>query len=148
MGQEFEEQVSEAEIAQEQLSDVGLNVNIQSTEFNTLNEGNFQLTVLGWATLTDPDDLFFLQFHTGETFNQTNYSNQEVDRLLEQGRCATGSMEERAQFYDDAIDIIARGAPYTFLVYNDEIDAWREAVRNVTHVPTGIPQFATFWKQE
>ncbi|WP_170977425.1 ABC transporter substrate-binding protein [Halorussus salinisoli] len=151
VGQEFEGQVNEAEIAQAQLSEVGLNVTIQPTEFSTLinnlNEGNFQLTVLGWATLVDPDDLFFLQFHTGETFNQTNYSNEEVDRLLEQGRQATGSIEERAQFYDDAIDIIAREAPYTFLVYNDEIDAWRDSVQGVEHVPTGVPFFADVSKQ-
>lgn len=151
VGQEFGEQVSEAEIAQAQLSEVGLNVTIQPTEFgtliNNLNEGNFQLTVLGWATLVDPDDLFFLQFHTGETFNQTNYSNEEVDQLLEEGRRATGSIEERAQFYDDAIDIIAREAPYTFLVYNDEIDAWRESLSGVEHVPTGIPFFAEVSKQ-
>lgn len=151
VGQEFQGQVSEAEIAQEQLSNVGLNVRIQPTEFSTLisnlNEGNFQLTVLGWATLVDPDDLFFLQFHTGETFNQTNYSNEEVDRLLEEGRRATGSIEERAQFYDDAIDIIAREAPYTFLVYNDEIDAWRNSLSGVEHISTGIPFFETVSKQ-
>lgn len=151
VGQEFEEQVNEAEIAQAQLSEVGLNVTIQPTEFSTLisnlNEGDFQLTVLGWATLVDPDDLFYLQFHTGEVFNQTNYSNEEVDRLLEEGRAATGSVEERGQYYNDAIDIIAREAPYTFLVYNDEIDAWGTNVKNVTHISTGIPRFTEVYVQ-
>jgi peptide/nickel transport system substrate-binding protein len=151
VGQEFQGQVSEAEIAQAQLSEVGLNVTIRPTEFGTLisnlNEGNFQLTVLGWSTFVDPDDLMYLPFHSGEPFNQTNYSNEEVDRLLEQGRQATGSMEERAGFYDDAIDIIAREAPYTFLVYNDEIDAWRDSLSGVEHLSTGIPFFETFSKQ-
>lgn len=151
VGQEFEEQVSTAEIVQAQLQEAGINAALQPTEFSTLlsdlNSGEFQLTVLGWATLTDPDDLMFLQFHTGEDFNQTNYSNEEVDRLLEAGRSATGSMEERAAFYDDAIDIIAEEAPYTFLVYNDEIDAWVEAVQDANHIATGIPRFTRTWKQ-
>jgi len=152
VGQEFGAQVNSAEIVQAQLSEVGLNVRIQPTEFSTminnLNEGNFQLALLAWTTFVDPDDLMFLPFHTGELFNQTNYSNEEVDRLLEEGRRATGSIEERAEFYDDAIDIIAREAPYTFLVHVDEIDAWRESVRNVTHISTGIPFFTDVWKQQ
>jgi peptide/nickel transport system substrate-binding protein len=151
VGQEFEEQVSTAEIVQAQLQEAGIDVELQLTEFSTLlsdlNSGEFQLTVLGWATLTDPDDLMFLQFHTGEDFNQTNYSNEEVDRLLEEGRRATGSMEERAEFYDEAIDIIAEEAPYTFLVYNDEIDAWVETLQNPNHIATGVPRFTRTWFQ-
>jgi peptide/nickel transport system substrate-binding protein len=152
VGQEFQGQVDEAEIVAEQLRQAGLSVTIRPIEFSTminnLNNGNYQLAILGWVGFTDPDDLFYVEFHTGEIFNQTNYSNEEVDELLEKGRTATGSREERAQFYDDAVDIIAREAPYTFLVYNEEIAAWREVVKGFTHLPTGTPRFKTVWKDE
>jgi peptide/nickel transport system substrate-binding protein len=90
----------------------------------------------------------YLQFHSGETFNQSNYANDEVDQLLEQGRQAAGSREERAAFYDDAVDIIAEEAPYTFLEFNDELAAWRTSVRNFTHISTGTPYFTNVWLDE
>ena len=149
VGQEYQAQVNEAKIVAEQLRDVGVNVAVRPLTFSTmitnLNNGAFDLTVLGWSGLIDPDSQFYLQFHTGEKFNQTNYSNDRVDQLLERGRHAVGSREKRAQYYDQALDIIAHDAPYTFLVFNDELTAWRESVRGFTHLATGVPYFKTVW---
>jgi len=149
VGQQFPAQVNIAEIVQQQLGEVGITATVQPTDFGTmisnLNEGAYDLTIVGWSGFVDPDDMMYLQFHSGETFNQSNYSNEEVDELLEQGRQAAGDREERAAFYDDAIDIIAEEVPYTFLEFNDELAAWRNSVKNFTHISTGTPRFRDVW---
>lgn len=152
VGQQFPQQVTIAEIIQEQLSEVGITATVQPTDFGSmisnLNAGEYDLTIVGWSGFVDPDDMMYLQFHSGETFNQSNYANDEVDQLLEQGRQAAGSREERAEFYDNAIDIIAEEVPYTFLEFNDELAAWRNSVRNFTHISTGTPYFTNVWLDE
>jgi len=149
VGQQFPAQVNIAEIVQEQLGEVGITATVQPTDFGTmisnLNEGAYDLTIVGWSGFVDPDDMMYLQFHSGETFNQSSYANEEVDQLLEQGRQEAGDREARAQYYDDAVDIIAREAPYTFLEFNDELAAWGNAVRNFTHTSTGTPRFRSVW---
>jgi peptide/nickel transport system substrate-binding protein len=152
VGQQFPQQVTIAEIIQEQLGEVGITASVQPRDFGSmisdLNAGEYDLTIVGWSGFVDPDDMMYLQFHSGETFNQSNYANDEVDQLLEQGRQAAGSREERAAFYDDAVDIIAEEAPYTFLEFNDELAAWRNSVRNFTHISTGTPYFTNVWLDE
>jgi peptide/nickel transport system substrate-binding protein len=152
VGQQFPQQVTIAEIIQEQLGEVGITASVQPRDFGSmisdLNAGEYDLTIVGWSGFVDPDDMMYLQFHSGETFNQSNYANDEVDQLLEQGRQAAGSREERAAFYDDAVDIIAEEAPYTFLEFNDELAAWRTSVRNFTHISTGTPYFTNVWLDE
>lgn len=152
VGQQYPQQVTIGEIIQQQLSEVGITASVQPTDFGSmisnLNAGEYDLTIVGWSGFVDPDDMMYLQFHSGETFNQSNYSNEEVDQLLEQGRQAAGSREERAEFYDEAIDIIAEEVPYTFLEFNDELAAWRNSVQNFTHISTGTPYFTTTWLNE
>jgi peptide/nickel transport system substrate-binding protein len=152
VGQQFPQQVTIGEIIQQQLGEAGITATVQPTDFSTminnLNAGEYDLTIVGWSGFVDPDDMMYLQFHSGETFNQSNYSNEEVDQLLEQGRRAAGSREERAEYYDEAIDIIAREAPYTFLEFNEELSAWRNSVMNFTHISTGTPYFTEVWLDE
>lgn len=152
VGQQYKGQVNEAEIVQEQLTNVGINAKVAPTEWGTmvskLNSGDFQITLVGWIGFVDPDDMFYNLFHTGEKWNQTNYSNDKVDELLQKGRHATGDVESRAEYYDKADDIIAREAPYTFLHFNDEIMAWKPYVKGFTHYATGTIRFKTTWKDE
>ena len=152
VGQQYPQQVTIAEIIQEQLGEAGITATVQTTDFGSmisnLNAGEYDLTIVGWSGFVDPDDMMYLQFHSDETFNQANYSNEEVDQLLEQGRQAAGSREERAQYYDDAIDIISQEAPYTFLEFNEQLAAWRNSVMNFTHISTGTPYFTEVWLDE
>jgi len=149
VGQQYPQQVTIAEIIQEQLGEAGINATVQPTDFSSmisnLNAGEYDLTIVGWSGFVDPDDMMYLQFHSGETFNQSNYSNDEVDQLLEQGRQAAGNREERAEFYDDAVDIISQESPYTFLEFNEELTAWQNSVMNFTHISTATPYFTEVW---
>lgn len=117
----------QAAVIQQQLSEVGIALDLRSYEFATLFadviRGNVQLYTLQWVGVTDPDMLRRV-FHSSQVppagFNRGYYSNPDVDRLIE---AATASLSEteRAALYADAQALIARDAPYISLWYKTNI---------------------------
>ena len=115
-----EETRLQATVIQEQLRDVGIDLDVRSYEFATMYadvlKGNFQMFSLQWvgAAMVDPDILRRV-FHSTQTppagFNRGHYSNPEVDRLLDFAGAAT-SEGERKKYYGEAQKIIAVDAPY------------------------------------
>lgn len=77
--------------------------------------GNYDISLIGWLLLTDPDRATFLQFHSEGDSNYGSYSNPEVDSLLEQGRSETDP-EQRKEIYTELAQIITDEVPYIFLL--------------------------------
>jgi peptide/nickel transport system substrate-binding protein len=110
----------QASVIQQNLRQVGIDIDVRSYEFATLYDdiikGNFQVYSLLWVggALADPDILrrvFHSQQGPPAGFNRGHYSNPEVDRLID---LATTSLaeEERKKYYSAAQKIIAEDAPY------------------------------------
>ena len=109
-----------ATVIQQQLRDVGIDLDVRSYEFATMYadvlKGNFQMFSLQWvgAAMVDPDILRRV-FHSTETppagFNRGHYSNPEVDRLLDLAG-ASANEADRKKYYGEAQKIIAEDAPY------------------------------------
>lgn len=78
--------------------------------------GNYEIGLIGWLLLTDPDRATYLQFLTDGGSNYGGYSNARVDELLEAGRAETDPAARRA-IYGEAARIITDEAPYIFLLY-------------------------------
>lgn len=110
---------------QADLAEVGLNVNIETYEWNTFLaqvnpglEGKADMAEMAWMT-NDPDTLPYLALRTDAWpdaggFNSGYYSNPEVDTLLEQARVAT-SQDERAGLYKQMQEIVYDDAPWAFV---------------------------------
>jgi peptide/nickel transport system substrate-binding protein len=110
---------------QADLEAVGLDVNIETYEWNTFLgrvnpglEGKADMAEMAWMT-NDPDTLPFLTLRTAAFpeeggFNSGYYSNPEVDRLLERARTAT-DREERARLYREVQEIVYEDAPWVFV---------------------------------
>jgi peptide/nickel transport system substrate-binding protein len=115
-----EETRLQATVIQQQLRDVGIDLDVRSYEFATMYadvlKGNFQMFSLQWVggAMVDPDILRRV-FHSTQTppvgFNRGHYSNPEVDRLLDQASSAA-TEAERKKYYGKAQKIIAEDAPY------------------------------------
>jgi peptide/nickel transport system substrate-binding protein len=113
----------QATILQQDLRQVGIDVDVRSYEFATMYadvlKGNFQMVTMQWVGVTDPDMLRRV-FHSQQTppagFNRGYYSNPQVDRLID---LASGSLDEaeRRRYYGEAQKIIADDAPYISLWY-------------------------------
>lgn len=110
---------------QADLAAVGLNVEIQTYEWNTFLsevnpglEGKADMAEMAWMT-SDPDTLPFLTLRTAAFpaeggFNSSYYSNPEVDALLDQARVSTDP-KERGDLYRQVQAITHDDAPWLFV---------------------------------
>ena len=110
---------------QADLAAVGMNVKIETYEWNTFLgqvnpglEGKADMAEMAWMT-NDPDTLPFLTLRTEAFpseggFNSGYYSNVEVDELLNQARVST-EPEERATLYKQMQEIVHEDAPWVFV---------------------------------
>nr|WP_239534010.1 ABC transporter substrate-binding protein [Thalassobacillus pellis] len=132
-------QIDAAQVIKQQLQEVGIELEVVSQEdsvfFEALGSGDFESTVVGWVGFVDPDEFLYNIFHTDGMYNQQNYSNPEVDKLLEKGR-RTMDQEKRKEIYAKAQKIIAKEAPMVFLYANPQISAVRERVQGFVVDPT------------
>lgn len=116
--------VRTAEFVQANLCDVGFDCGLQKTDFGThlagIEKGTSGMFRLGWtADYPDPDAIVYALFHSSNaetSSNFTRYSNEEVDKLLEQARFETET-SKRIQYYREAAKIIVSEAPCVFLHY-------------------------------
>jgi len=133
------DQLNAAQVIKAQLGQVGIDVEIRSLEssvyFENLGSGNFEMTVIGWVGFVDPDEYLYNIFHTDGIWNQQQYSNKEVDALLEKGR-KTSDKEERREIYREAQRMIAEDAPMVFLYVNPQASALQEKVKGFDVNPT------------
>ncbi|MFW6345497.1 MAG: ABC transporter substrate-binding protein, partial [Halomonas sp.] len=110
---------------QADLAEVGLDVEIETYEWNTFLdrvnpglEGKADMAQMAWMT-NDPDTLPFLALRSDALpdeggFNSGYYSNDEVDELLEQARRSV-SQDERAALYREMQTIVHEEAPWAFV---------------------------------
>ncbi|WP_163832052.1 ABC transporter substrate-binding protein [Spartinivicinus ruber] len=110
---------------QADLAKVGLNVNIETYEWNTFLgkvnpglSGKADMAEMAWMT-NDPDTLPYLTLRTAAWpnkggFNSGYYSNPKVDKLLEQARQIT-DQTERGKLYKEMQTIVQEDAPWAFI---------------------------------
>jgi ABC-type transport system substrate-binding protein len=103
---------------------LGIEAEFQQTEFATflkdLHKRRFQMFDIGWiADYPDPENFLDILFHSESSNNHTNYSNPQVDALLEQARTETDEAL-RFRLYNQAEQIIVDDAPWVPLWYSGE----------------------------
>lgn len=113
----------QAAVIQQNLREVGIDVDVRSSEFATLYadilKGNFQMYSLQWVggALADPDILRRV-FHSQQVppagFNRGHFSDPEVDRLIDEASQAT-DYDTRRQLYGKVQQLLAEAAPYISL---------------------------------
>lgn len=109
---------------QEALSALNINISIEQFEWGsyleTLAEGNHDMFILGWTTVTgDADYGLYALFHSdsqGATGNRSFYDNPEVDELLDAGREATDE-DARYQDYTDVQEILIEEVPVAYIFH-------------------------------
>lgn len=138
-----------AEVIQANLAEIGITANIVAEDWTIYLpkalEGDFQATILGESGQSDPDDFLFNVFYTDNGGNLGNYSNAQLDALLEQGRSVAGQ-EERRAIYVEAQELILAEAPHVFLFHSSQFEALRNDVMGFEHFPnTSYLGLKTTW---
>jgi peptide/nickel transport system substrate-binding protein len=133
-----------ATVFQQQLKEVGIQVNIQANEPATfsadIETGNFQAYSRRWIGGNNDPDIFNLIFHSTMTppdgANRGFYGNSDVDRLIEIGRRET-DMEKRRAAYQRIQQIVAEDLPYVSLFYLNNVALISKRVKGMTLYPAG-----------
>ncbi|HUP44610.1 MAG TPA: ABC transporter substrate-binding protein [Thermoanaerobaculia bacterium] len=134
----------QAEIIQQMLREVGIDMQIQSTEFSTfmedLRNGRFQMFSLRRSGVSDPD-FYHTIFHSSSLApvgqNRGYYINKRVDQLIEEGR-STFDREKRKQAYTEIQRILAQELPYISLYHRDNVAIMRNNVEGFDMYPSGF----------
>lgn len=127
-------------VIQEQLRQIGIEAEVELQENAVYLEnyfaGNFDMSVTGTSAYVDPNDVIQSSFGTGESQNGVQYSNEEVDRLIQEG-IATTDQAERAEIYGEIQRILLEDLPWINLFIAEQYEAMKSYVKGYVHIPTG-----------
>ncbi len=141
--------VQAATLIKSQLAKAGITVDLVQKEFGqvlTEQENHmFEASYVGWSGRIDPDGNMFSHFHTGGGFNHGQYSNPQVDKLLDDARAA-GDQAKRRQLYQDAQKLLVGDAAYMFIRHGPAIQASSKRVHGFPLNPDGMYRLGEVWK--
>jgi len=133
-----------AEIIQRRLREVGIRVKIRVVEWTAfinefVDKKRFETIILGWSLSRDPDSYDI--WHSSKTkegeFNFISYKNEELDRLLLEGR-RTFDRDKRKRIYHRFHEILAEEQPCTFLYVPDALPMVHARFKGIEPAPLGI----------
>ena len=132
-----------AEALKEQLSRVGIDLEVRTYEWGTfygdVKQGNFQLYSLEWVGVVDPD-IYYNLFHSSSIppngNNRGRYRNTEIDKLLEQAR-RNSALDERKRLYGKIQQLLATDLPYIPMWWKKNVVVRKPEVRGFALYPDG-----------
>jgi peptide/nickel transport system substrate-binding protein len=120
------------QVLQSEFQKVGIDATTNTVEFpaffQDVQDGKYQVGVIGWLNLSDPDRATFRQFTIDGTANYGKYKNEQVDKLLKDAR-ATLDQNKAKTMYADAVKQIVDDAPYIFVQYQEYIAMYSPRVQ-------------------
>ena len=109
------------------------------TFYSALNNGRFQLALLNWTGIVDPD-IYRLAFHSEEHppsgRNRGFYTNNILDHLLEQGGW-TMDREKRKSLYEKAQSIIHQEIAFIPLWHTEQVAVLKKNIIDYDLSQTG-----------
>jgi len=138
-----------AALLQSQLAAAGITMTIQTQEFaayqQECQQHKFQACQVGWSGRIDPDGNMYAWWHTGGDFNDSVYSNAQVDAWLDDAR-VTSDVTKRKQAYANAQKQIVADAPYVFTYFNVSTQISNNKIHNFTIYPDQMIRMVDVWK--
>ena len=139
-----EDQVLFAQVAQESLRRLGIDMAIQRLDWPTLwsrlQKGEFQAALSGLVLGVDPDSTVYSLLHSSQIKGGQNYAafhDPQVDAWLEAARRAVDP-GDRLSIYRTIDRQVAELQPYTFLFFPMTQAALSRRVRDIRPSPRGI----------
>ena len=133
--------VTAAQIVQAYLGEIGIDVEIEQIESTTwfsevFTNSEFELSMVAHTSKVDPDLSMLDILHSGElgTKNYTQFSDPEMDELLDRGRIST-DVDERKEIYAQAQKVFVERSGYVVLNLQKQAFALRDNVEGFTMLP-------------
>ncbi|MFO8060981.1 MAG: ABC transporter substrate-binding protein [Bacillota bacterium] len=147
MVSEGEEIHREAPLIQRMLTELDIEIDIQSLEWGTflerLTTQDYDMLRVGWTTNVEPDSLLYNTFHSSsEQFNMFGYNNARVDELLDRGR-VEADIDKRTDIYREVQEILVEDVPGVFIYHDERVLAYRDNVQDLKPYFSGDFMFKT-----
>lgn len=118
-------------VIQQYLNQAGFNADVELLEWGTFldreHAAEYDIYVNNWPMYLDPETMLRAKFHTDGGFNWLNYSNEELDGLLEEAGDIS-DFDERYELYEQAQRIIVDDCPYIYYAHRDNLPAFQDRV--------------------
>lgn len=132
------------QVIQSMVAEAGFEVEIIAKEFATLlsdaDVGDFQISQQGWSGRIDPDGNIHQFVTTGSGFNDGEYSNTEIDALLNEARTVSDPAK-RVEMYQQAAAIYSEDRPLLYLYHLAWLYGIDDKVQGLTLYPDGMLRF-------
>jgi peptide/nickel transport system substrate-binding protein len=139
----------EGQMIQSMLKPAGITVNLEKVDFGTLldhaKKGNHDAVLINWSGRLDPDLNIYDFAVTGGSNNYAQYSNPEVDKLLNAGR-SEGSEAKRKAIYDDLMKLLNVDINYVYINHSNNVYGISKGVQGFTYIPDGMVRTAAISK--
>lgn len=136
--------IQTATLMKECLAKIGITCNVKPTEFtvlyDSLQKHKFEGSFAGLSTGTDPDTQSNI-YATGESRNDSGFSNVRVDELFKQGR-REFDRDKRAAIYGEIANILWEEQPNTWLFYRNAFFSFNKKLRGYNFSPRGPFSFS------
>jgi len=138
-----------AQLLQSELAQAGITMQIQTEELAAYQQEcqahQFQACGVTWSGRIDPDGNMYAWWHTGGDFNDSQYSNSQVDAWLDDAR-TNADQAKRKQDYQNAQKQIVQDAPYVFTTFGVSPQISTTKIHNFTLYPDLMIRMAEVWK--
>lgn len=138
-------QVRSAEVEQQQLAKIGINVKLDPVESTIgtarMNEDDFDMYQSGFSLTTDPDERFTSSFIDGGGLNYGNWVDKEYEALIVKAR---GELDRdaREKLYQQSEKILAERGPVAMTYIDANFDVVMKDVRG--YRGDGTPTYRFF----
>ena len=144
----FPTMVTGAQVIADQVKKAGIELKLKQVEYGVwikaFNAQEFVTTMNITGANADPDSLLYNRIHSGER-SQNNFSDPEVDALLEQGK-TTADLAKRKEIYANLQRLLAQRVPQIWLYSADLIHVMKKNVKGYVSNPTTFFQgLVTTW---
>jgi len=136
------------QIFQQFWKQVGANMEIEQVDQGTIPPRafmrDFEVTPWRIVDLPDPDPQMFANFHTGSPVALANYSDPELDHLLEHAR-STADLEKRTDDYCAISRIINKQAIWFWLFQNTYYAISTSRLKGLPKIYSGVIDVSNTW---
>jgi peptide/nickel transport system substrate-binding protein len=134
----------EAEIAQQELKAVGIDMKLQEAPVATITEklrkGEMDASLFNWTyggSYGDPDPSLTLRTNGGN--NWSHFENARVDTLIDAGLREVNPTK-RKQIYSEIQKIVAEEVPFLYLMYWDWYNVFNKRIKGLPQAAFNGPQ--------
>ena len=129
------------EIIQSMTAEAGFDVQIRASEYASAlaaaNRGEYEVFLTAWSGRVDPDGNLYSFLHTGGALNESHYSNQSVDALLDEAR-AVSDVAQRRDLYRKMFEQEHQDLPIMYFWFAKSIVGMSAKVNGFQQVPDGM----------